>query len=72
MRTRVVVHEHAPGDEPDDRDGAEEVEHDGPAAGYELYDEPAQEVRQNGADLYACKRFKANVFREVPGLACTV
>lgn len=57
MGVRIVVHEHAPGDEPYERDGAEEVEHAGPAAGYELYDEPAQEVRQNGAELYACKRF---------------
>lgn len=53
MGMRIVVHEYAPEHEPDDRNGTEEVKHVRPAADI-LYDEPADEVRDNVTDLHTC------------------
>lgn len=52
MGFRVIVDEHAPEHEPDDRSNTEEVKHVWPTAGYVLYDETAQEVCKNITNLY--------------------
>lgn len=60
MGMRIVVHEYAPEHEPDDGNAAEEVKHVRPAAGYKLYDEPADEVRDNVTDLHTCKTYTSS------------
>lgn len=54
MRLWVVINEHAPNNKPNERNDAEEVKHIRPTAGYVMYNERTQRVREHVTYLHAC------------------